>query len=443
MEIATTLHHTGIDAAMQFLGEALRYRLSAELQQTTHNIPDDTAFSATKIGQWCKIQDLSQSETLVLILALAPMVAPNFLNDIISEFLPNGGEFPEFGGIKGKNHRGIIPTGETALYLLAGNDLDLRTQMMSIFDEEGKLNKQGIVGLNGSPQGEPPLSGVLSIDAEHALELVSGNKQIPKQSAEFPAERISTSLEWEDLILSTKTMDQVKEIQTWLKYNDQLMEMHGLKHRIKPGYRVMFHGPPGTGKTLTATLLGKYTNKDVYRIDLSMVVSKYIGETEKNLSKLFNKAMHKDWILFFDEADSIFGKRTNVRDAHDKYANQEVAYLLQRIEAHPGLVVLATNLKSNIDSAFTRRFQSIVAFESPSPKERMQLWEMNLPKKLPLHPEVDLLGLAKTYEITGSNIVNIIQHSCLQTLEKENTHIRLQDLIDAIKKEYIKEGKMI
>ena len=205
----------------------------------------------------------------------------------------------------------------------------------------------------------------------------------------------------------------------------------------------MFYGSPGTGKTLTACLLGKHTGRDVYRIDLSMVVSKYIGETEKNLSLLFDKAANKDWILFFDEADAIFGKRTNVRDAHDKYANQEVSYLLQRIEGHPGLVILASNFKSNIDTAFTRRFQTIIEFQSPTPDERIKLWQNNLPAGIPLEEAVNLRDLSRRYDITGANIVNIIQYACLKTLENASEEIRLEYLLGGIKKEYLKEGKMM
>ena len=126
--------------------------------------------------------------------------------------------------------------------------------------------------------------------------------------------------------------------------------------------RILFIGAPGTGKKTLASLIGQQSGKEVYRIDLSMIVSKYIGETEKNLSKVFDAAEHKDWILFFDEADALFGKRTDVRDAHDRYANTDVAYLLQRIENYNGLVILATNRKSNIDKAFTRRFQTVISF---------------------------------------------------------------------------------
>jgi len=126
--------------------------------------------------------------------------------------------------------------------------------------------------------------------------------------------------------------------------------------------KILFIGEPGTGKKTLASLIGQQSGKEVYRIDLSMIVSKYIGETEKNLELVFAKAENKGWILFFDEADALFGKRTNVKDAHDKYANQEVAYLLQRIEDYNGLVILATNMKHNIDDAFTRRFQTIIRF---------------------------------------------------------------------------------
>lgn len=244
-------------------------------------------------------------------------------------------------------------------------------------------------------------------------------------------------------MLNSTTLNHIKEIETWLKFNDILLHEWNMKAKIKPGFRVMFYGAPGTGKTLTASLLGKYTKRDVYRIDLSMVISKYIGETEKNLSFLFDKAADKDWILFFDEADAVFGKRTNVRDAHDKYANQEVSYLLRRIENHPGLVILASNFKTNIDTAFTRRFQSIIEFEVPSYGERLQLWENNLPKGIRIAEDVNLNELSKKYDITGANIVNIIQYACLRTLEDENESINLHHLLQGIKKEYAKEGKMM
>jgi hypothetical protein len=387
--------------------------------------------------------NLTEIDILLLALAFVPHVKPDFLSAVIAEYLPNGGELPEFGGVKAKNHRGILPTGETAQFLIAGNNLDERVAFYNYLHNQSFLFQKRIIRIESVPNGEPKLSGLLSLEDEYIEKFITGKILKPQLSSIFPAQLIETQLDWNDLVLNSATLNNIKEIETWLKFNEILLQEWDMKSKIKPGFRVMFYGAPGTGKTLTASLLGKYTKRDVYRIDLSMVVSKYIGETEKNLSSLFDKATDKDWILFFDEADAVFGKRTNVRDAHDKYANQEVSYLLQRIENHPGLVILASNFKTNIDTAFTRRFQSIIEFEVPSYSERLLLWKNNLPKGIRIAEDVNLNELSKKYDITGANIVNIIQYACLRTLEDKNENIKLDHLLQGIKKEYAKEGKMM
>lgn len=201
-----------------------------------------------------------------------------------------------------------------------------------------------------------------------------------ESNPDFPAKRITTEMEWGDLVLNKVVIAQVMEIQAWLEHSSELLKDWNMQKKMKQGFRALFYGPPGTGKTFTASLLGKKTNKQVYKIDLSMVISKNIGETEKNLGILFDIAEHKDWILFFDEADALFGKRTNIRDAHDKYANQEAAYLLQRMEGYPGLVILATNFKENIDKAFTRRIHTIIEFKRLPFIKRKILWLKNYKK---------------------------------------------------------------
>ena len=192
----------------------------------------------------------------------------------------------------------------------------------------------------------------------------------PDFASDFPAHRLTTPLTKDDLDLSRQTLDQIKHIETWLMNERAALEDWGLNKKLNSGYRALFYGSPGTGKTLTAAVLGQSTGREVYRIDLSMVVSKYIGETEKNLSRVFDEAEKKGWILFFDEADALFGKRTETSSANDRYANQEVSYLLQRIETYTAVTILATNLRSSIDEAFSRRFQSMVAFTRPNNDEQ-------------------------------------------------------------------------
>ena len=228
-----------------------------------------------------------------------------------------------------------------------------------------------------------------------------------------------------------------------VKYGDRVRKDWRLDKIIKPGYRVLFHGPSGTGKTFTASLLGKETGKDVYCVDLSMVVSKYIGETEKNLSKVFQLAEDKDWILFFDEADALFGKRTDLKDAHDRYANQEVAYLLQRVEDYRGLVVLSTNLKSNMDEAFSRRFQSVIRFPMPNAEQRERLWRNTFSPKCSFDEETDLKEIAKNHELAGGSILNVVQYVSVLAMSRKETVIRHADILEGIRREFQKEGKVM
>ncbi|MEE1062043.1 MAG: ATP-binding protein, partial [Paludibacteraceae bacterium] len=203
-----------------------------------------------------------------------------------------------------------------------------------------------------------------------------------------------------------------------------------------------FYGTPGTGKTFTATLLGKVTGRDVYCVDLSMVVSKYVGETEKNLSNVFDVAEGKNWILFFDEADALFGKRTGVKDSHDRYANQEVAYLLQRVENYDGLVILSTNQKTNIDDAFARRFQSAIRFSMPNAEERKKLWMATFSEKSYFEETIDIDDIASRYEIAGGAILNVVQYCSLMAISRNDTCIKYDDLIEGIRREFVKEGRV-
>ena len=300
-----------------------------------------------------------------------------------------------------------------------------------------------ILWLDAVPEGEPLMSGRLILEPEIVELLTLGAVSKPRFSIGFPAEHIETEMDWEDLVLHPNTLLYIRELEHWITYNDTLLNDWGMKRKIKPGYRALFYGPPGAGKTLTAMLLGKYTGKDVFRIDLSRVVSKYIGETEKNLSRLFDKAESRDWILFFDEADALFGKRTDIRDAHDKYANQEVAYLLQRVENYNGLVILATNQRGNIDEAFVRRFQTIIHFPMPRPEERYELWRRAFPPQIDIADDIDWRQVATRFELSGADIMNVTHYCAIEVLADQSRRLDFQRLEAAILRELIKAGKVV
>ena len=392
-------------------------------------------------AEFIEYYKLSIPERIVLILGLTPHIQPNLLDVFFIKNETFNRGYTEFGGIKGEYHGGFLPTGETAMFILAGNDIEKRIEYSHIFERDHFFYKHKILQLHQANENEPYLSGVLQLSDEYVDYFTTGKVKRPKFSLSFPAKPIETKLEWGDLVLDENTVGQVKEIMTWIDHGPTLMAEWGMKTRIMPGFRCLFHGPSGTGKTLTAGLIGKLANKEVYKIDLSMVISKYIGETEKNLAKVFDKAENKGWILFFDEADALFGKRTNVSDAHDRYANQEVSYLLQKVEDYDGLVILATNFKSNMDEAFSRRFQSIIHFPMPKSTQRLKLWENAISKEAKLDEEINLNQVANKYEIAGGSIMNIIRYASLMAIRNGDKTIRNKDLQEGIVREFRKEGK--
>jgi len=382
-------------------------------------------------------------ERLILMLTLAPHVCPQLLDVFSIKNATYDKGFTEFGGVKGITHGGFLPTAETALFLIAADNLLQRTEAMALFESNHYLQKNGIIQLHEAAANEPFFSAQISLSIEYAGYFLTGQARKPHFSKDFPARLITTEMEWDELILPEDLKGQITEISSWIKHSERLMNEWGFYRKLKPGFKTLFYGPPGTGKTLVACLIGKVCNMDVYRIDMSTVVSKYIGETEKNLEKIFAMAEAKNWILFFDEADALFGKRTGVSSAHDRYANQETAYLLQRIEDFNGVVILATNLRTNIDEAFARRFQSVIYFPVPQPEERYQLWRQSFSLKTVLDEDIDLKELAKRHELTGGMILSVVRYSSLMAMSRDENVIRLQDTQRGIQREFLKEGRIL
>jgi SpoVK/Ycf46/Vps4 family AAA+-type ATPase len=202
----------------------------------------------------------------------------------------------------------------------------------------------------------------------------------------------------------------------------------------------LLYGPPGTGKTMTAEVIAGDLNLELYKVDLSMVVSKYIGETEKNLGAVFNEAQSMNAVLFFDEADALFGKRTEISDSHDRYANIEVSYLLQRIETYEGIVLLASNLKGNIDDAFVRRFRFIIELPFPDCENRHKIWLRQFPSSAPLELDIEFSAIAETYQLSGGNIKNAALRAAFSAAA-DSVPIGTSHLLHGIRQEYQKMGK--
>ncbi|MGB3713536.1 MAG: ATP-binding protein, partial [Candidatus Promineifilaceae bacterium] len=250
-------------------------------------------------------------------------------------------------------------------------------------------------------------------------DLFAASRAHSNQKLAALATKIVPRYQWEDIVLPPDTVAQLQEMVNTVRQKPLVYGEWGFGRKLAlgKGQNALFAGESGTGKTMAADILAGQLGQDLYKIDLSMLVSKYIGETEKNLNRIFTEAQTSNAILFFDEADAIFGKRSEVKDSHDRYANIEISYLLQRMEAYDGVVILATNLRANLDDAFTRRLHFIVEFPFPEAADREIIWRVNFPRETPLSPDVDLKLMARRYRITGGNIRNIIMASAFLAAE--------------------------
>jgi hypothetical protein len=258
------------------------------------------------------------------------------------------------------------------------------------------------------------------------------------------AHKIEPRYVWDDLVLPETPMSMLREMVDMVKSRSLVLDEWGLGRKLTAGAGIsaLFSGPPGTGKTLAAQIMAHQLGIDLYRIDLSTVVSKYIGETEKNLEHIFTDASQSNAILFFDEADTIFGKRSEVKDAHDRYANIEVGYLLQRMESYNGVAILATNLRANLDEAFTRRLQFIINFPFPDEEYRLKIWKVLMPPDMPCADNLDLQLMANRFKLAGGSIRNIIV-SAAYVAAADGGRVAMPHLLHGAKREFQKMGKLL
>lgn len=261
------------------------------------------------------------------------------------------------------------------------------------------------------------------------------------------AQKIDPLYAWPDIVLPDEQMDQLAAICSFVKHRNRVYHDWGFDSKLSlgKGLNALFAGPSGTGKTMAAEIIANELGLDLYKIDLSTVVSKYIGETEKNLARVFDEAETSNAILFFDEADALFGKRSEVKDAHDRYANIEISYLLQKMEAYEGVVILATNLRRNLDDAFARRMAITVTFPFPEEEDRLRIWQQVWPPEMPLAADVDLAFMARQFKFTGGNIKNVALAAAFLAAEDGDagSGVGMIHLIRASKQEFQKTGKAV
>jgi hypothetical protein len=257
------------------------------------------------------------------------------------------------------------------------------------------------------------------------------------------AAKIEPHCGWSDIVLPEEKLAHLREICSQVRHRHLVFGSWGFGRKLGrgKGLSALFSGPSGTGKTMAAEVMAADLELDIYKVDLAGVVSKYIGETEKNLARIFAEAETSNAILFFDEADALFGKRTDVADAHDRYANIETSYLLQKMEEYEGIVILATNLSQNMDEAFTRRIRFIVEFPFPDEANRLRIWQAHLPAEAPVAPDIDCKYLARKFHVAGGNIRNIVLHAAFLAVA-DGGAIALRHIIHGARREFEKMGKL-
>lgn len=393
-----------------YFGQETRYKSLSE-------IPLDGKELSAVTGQ-----NLTREEHIVLLLALMPHLNPQALDLFFVRNENLDRPYTEFGGWKGISHNGFLPTGETAAFLLTIGNPDNRLQVMQLFNKAHWFYRQNILRLEDQGKGEPFLSGKLCVSEEFLAKVLENGASGPGYGADFSAKCMTTPLDWEDLVVPADVLKELENISGWLQHGEEIRSSWNLEKYIRPGYRCLFYGPPGTGKTLAAALLGKQSGTEVCRIGLSVISSRYTGETIKILAEIFDLARQKNRILFFDEAERLCGKQPEDLTSASRINEEILADLLRRIEDFPGLVIMAASLQGDPDKRFLHHFQSVLHFPMPDRNARMKLWRQMIPEEWLQENKEDLLQTAAEAELSPGSMINVIRRCALalcRTAEKQ------------------------
>lgn len=389
--------------------------------------------ACTCAGQECPLSRLGSRfgltpvEERALVVALAPEIDSRF--ELVFAYLQN-------------DSTRRAPSVGLVLQLLDALP-DHGTQGLQAFLSGEKLRLHQLIHLFDRPSGEPSslLTKGVRLD-ERVLCYLLGLPHADLTPPPSGTREMTPVRTWIDLVLPNDTRGQLEELCAQVRLRSTVLDQWGFRAQLSGGKGVhaLFCGPPGTGKTLAAEVVACELGKRLWRVDLAQLVSKYIGETEKNIDRVFRAAGAEGALLFFDEADALFGRRSEVKDAHDRYANQEVSYLLQQMEEYEGISILATNLARNLDDAFLRRLQFLVDFPFPDEELRRRIWEVVFPATAPLAAAVDLRTLARGVRLSGGHIRNIALAAAYLAAD-QGEEIGMDHLWHAARREYHKVGQ--
>ncbi|KXX67506.1 ATP-binding protein [Flammeovirga sp. SJP92] len=405
------------------------------------NIEQPVAPQSSNLGQLTHTFGLSEKEEMLIAFFYLAKTDPQLFSPFTLIFDQLDVRFTFGGQLEGDRHF-YIPTLYTFVSLFFPSE-DKHKALSFLSSNNHILIKKEVILFNkNNLDNGNRYDAEITVSDNYQTFLLGGNFPSPDQNHDFPANRSNSSIPYEDIVLSENTRNELVHFERILKVYPKLSKNSPIYKKIRKSHVVVFTGAPGTGKSLTATTLGNLYNIPTYTLDISRVVSKYIGEFEKSMEKIFSQLEGFPSILFIDEADSIFSKRSdNVKDSKDKYANQEMSYLLQRIESFEGIIILASNVRDiryNMDQAMLRRISQIIEFSYPSEKERKELWLKALVDGYQYENEL-LTVLARDYQLTGANIKNIISEVYIDCILEDEFSITFDMLKPYIEREFYKK----
>ncbi len=441
-----TDHLTDLLAEVAWIERVLHYQLTPfKTTDDTSQFPDTPSLSGdSAYSAFISENQFGLAERVMLGLVIANSWMPDKLLPFVDE-ADNLALRTRYGGVIKDRAFNFVPTLRTVLFLISGQNEKLFAKFFDLLHVKHPLFTQGIIILENHYKEQSRLKQQVILNDAFLEHFLTGNPPKLDEGENFPAKLSPSKIDFEDLVLNEACYIQLTDVLKYLEIKRKLFSIEGVSKLVRSSYVAVFTGEPGTGKTITAKTIGKKLGIPVYVVNLARIVSKYIGETEKNLERVFDRFNDKDCILFFDEADALFGKRTEVKDSKDRYANQEVAFLLQKIEEFNGVVILASNvhdINQVFDKAFQRRIRRIIRFDFPEQNERLLLWKKALPLSFSYEKGLNEY-LAENYQLTGASISNIIADTLIEAVYNDTFRITRELLLPAMETEYKKTGRKL